>query len=404
MAGLFDLLTSKDPTVANGLLQMGLSLLSSKGNFANALGQAGMAGLQGANQYKQQQFQRQLQQSQMDEAQRRKAMYEREDQLAKLPGQFIVPPSTPGVDATGGMETALEAPQNQASPQGRMDMPALAQAFMRAPGGLDKGLALQQALQKTAPQLHAWKPGDVVGTYENGKINPLLSIPDKADKPDPNKPFYVVDGKIVPNPEYQKYAKELARSGASNVSVKVDNKLGEGLAKEVGPMVADSATMAKGAQQAIANAESIIKAIDSNKVIAGPGATLRLRGAQIGQMLGVTGKDVNETITNTRSLIQGLAQSTVAARSALKGQGQVSDFEGRLLEKAASGNIDDMTVEEIRAVVNVNKRLAQKQLSNHGELIGKLKSRDATSGIADLFDVPTNNPVRTYNPVTGKIE
>jgi hypothetical protein len=161
MAGLFDLLTSKDPMVANGLLQMGLSLLNSRGNFGNALGQAGMVGLYGANRYKEQQLWQKMQQAQLDRAQREKVLQGRDDALANLPGQYIVPPSQPGVDATGGMETALEAPQNQASSMGRMDLPGLSQAFMRTPGGLQSGLALQQALQKQAPQIHTNKPGDV---------------------------------------------------------------------------------------------------------------------------------------------------------------------------------------------------------------------------------------------------
>ena len=38
----------------------------------------------------------------------------------------------------------------------------------------------------------------------------------KGEKPqDPNKPFLMVNGKIVPNPAYQQYAKDVAKAGAS---------------------------------------------------------------------------------------------------------------------------------------------------------------------------------------------
>lgn len=215
--GLLDLLKSNDPAVAQGLLQAGLSLLSSKGKFGNALGGAGLAGLQGANQYKQMQFQRQLQESQLDDMKRRKMQQAREDDLANLPGKFIVPPSQPGMDATGGMETALEAPQNQSSPTGRMDMPGLAQALMAAPGGFQQGLGLQQSLKRQAPQLQEIDPTKTYGTWDGDKFKEAMKGAPKEKDIDPNKPFMVVNGKIVPNPAYQAYAKDVARSGSSSI-------------------------------------------------------------------------------------------------------------------------------------------------------------------------------------------
>jgi hypothetical protein len=154
-------------------------------------------------------------------------------------------------------------------------------------------------------------------------------------------------------------------------------------------MIKSSYDTAAGAQTSIATADRLIKAVDSGNVYTGPGATFRLRAAQIGQSLGIGGKDIQDQIANTRSAIQGLAQSTVAARSALKGQGQVSDFEGRLLERAASGNVDDLTAAEIKQIATVNKRLAQQQISNHSQMVSKLRTKDATAQLADMFDLPT---------------
>jgi hypothetical protein len=139
-------------------------------------------------------------------------------------------------------------------------------------------------------------------------------------------------------------------------------------------------------------------------VFTGPGATFRLFGAQVGQTLGVGGTDTAESIKNTRAAIQGLAQATVSARGQLKGQGQVSDFEGKLLEKASSGNVDDMTANEIKQIAEVNKRLAKQLVEQHNNVIGKLKANDVTAPLATMFELPPQKDVMIYNPVTKKIE
>lgn len=74
MSGLLDSLSEKDPATMQGLLQMGLALMQSRGNFGNALGQAGMQGLQGAQQYRQNQYQNQMQALQMEHLKSQSAM------------------------------------------------------------------------------------------------------------------------------------------------------------------------------------------------------------------------------------------------------------------------------------------------------------------------------------------
>jgi hypothetical protein len=181
----------------------------------------------------------------------------------------------------------------------------------------------------------------------------------------------------------------VAKAGASNVNVKVEAKMGESLAKEIGPMAEASYSKAQGAQQQIENADSLIKAVEEGKAYTGPTANARLRLAQIGATMGIAGKTTEEKILNTRAAIQGLAQATVAARGALKGQGQVSDYEGRLLQKAASGEIDDMTGPEVVAVANVNKRLAQLQIRQHGEFVEKMRKHPSAAPLVDLFEPNT---------------
>ena len=405
--GLLDFLNSDDPAIQQGILQMGLSMLGSKGNGWRAVGNAGMQGLEGAQQYRNMDIARKLRQTEMtgmqDVQRMRREEEARRKALEDLPGKFMVPPSQPGVDATGGMDTALENPNNAASPTGRNDLRGLSQEFIRTPGGLQTGLALQQALQKQGPTYHTVADGGMliatdpasgreISRIENTKNDPSKQSPisqllaDRAKFPPGSAEYQIIDAAI-----------QKATTHPPGTNVRIDNKLGEGLAKEVGPMISASADRAQGAKQQISNAETIIRAVDTNKLYAGPGAEIRLKGAQIGQLLGVSGRDTNEVILNTRAVVQGLARATVAARSALKGQGQVSDFEGKLLAKAESGNIDDMTASEIKYIAQKNKEYGTKLIEQHNQLLGKARANPTTSGIADFFDVAPAGQVVDWN-------
>jgi hypothetical protein len=191
--------------------------------------------------------------------------------------------------------------------------------------------------------------------------------------------------------------------------VHVNNALGGGIAKEVGPILSASYAAATGASQGIVNSDNLIKAVDSGKVISGPGASFRMFGAQLGQTMGIAGEDTKEQISNTRAAIQGLAKATVDARAALKGQGAVSDFEGKLLAKAVSGDIDSLTGGEIKQLALVNKRLSNQLISNHSQLVKRVQTdpNAEISGLARYFDTPvtdSQDKVRAYNPKTRRLE
>lgn len=378
MAGLLDMLqnASNDPATSQGILRFGLSLLQSKGNFGSAVGAAGVQGLQGAQDYRQQAYQKQQQQYQL--AQQKRAM-----DLQNLPSQFV----TGGVKPDTMDNRDVGQPGEAAVPPPSFDMTGYTNALM----GKDpmQGLQMQALLKKEQPQPIKLGEGDTLvdpTTFKPVATNAKVAKPPEA--PSAIKEYEYAKGQGYTG-TFQQFQLEGKRAGASQVNTKIENQLGGGLAKEVGPMVKESYDAARGAQQAIATADSITKAVDSNKLFTGPTATLRLKGAQLAQTLGIGGKDDAEKIANTRTAIQGLAQSTLASRGQLKGQGQVSDFEGRLIERAASGDIDNMTAGEIRQIAQVNKRLAQQVLSNHGQFISKLKDDKTTAPMANMFELPT---------------
>lgn len=419
MAGLLDMLqqASNDPATSQGILRFGLSLLQSRGNLSNAFGQAGLQGLQGAQDYRNQQFQNQLRQSQLGQM-------KRTEQLQNLPSQFV----TGGVKPPTMDNRDVGQPGEQAIPDKGFDFSGYTNALM----GLDpmQGLQMQALTRKdTAPvklgagekllnpttfatlasnpkegdqpkltQLIAQRAALPVGDPNRAAYDDAIARETRSSSPGPIQEYEYAKGQGYAG-SFDQWSKDQKRAGASNTSVKVENQMGTGLAKEVGPMVKESYDSAKGAQQSITNADSLIKAVDSDKLYAGPGATLKLKGAQLAQVLGIGGKDAAEKIANTRSVIQGLAQATVAARGQLKGQGQVSDYEGKLLQRAASGDVEDLTKQEIRQIATVNKRLSQQVVSNHGQFIQKLRGDQTTAPIANMFDLPAQNVAAPSNVI-----
>ena len=146
------------------------------------------------------------------------------------------------------------------------------------------------------------------------------------------------------------------------------------LAGPVGQRADASLSMAEGAVETMTNANMVRNALNKGMVIAGPMAGIRMKWAQIKNLAGFGDTAQLEA---TRNAIQGLASLTLDSRASLKGQGQITEGETKLLERARSGNIEDMTVDEIQTVVDVSQRLATRQWENHQNLLGIMKDDPA---------------------------
>ena len=168
----------------------------------------------------------------------------------------------------------------------------------------------------------------------------------------------------------------------------VDIKMGESLGKEIGPMMTESRSSALGAIETLDAVGRARTAIDKGMVTLGPTATIRNKIGQVSQMLGVGGADNEERLVNTRNVMRSLAQFSLGARKQLKGQGQVSDFEGKLIVKAESGEIDDMTMPEIKTFLSVTDRLAQRQYEQHQHNLKTMKGNSKLKELAPFYEVP----------------
>lgn len=206
---------------------------------------------------------------------------------------------------------------------------------------------------------------------------------------DPNKPFSAGPNGPTPNLPFQQYDLRRAATGApkTNVQVSTDKTLFGGVAGKVADSIAAGADQARGAVGTLNTVGQIRQALDTGKVVAGPGTTARVFLGQLGQVMGVSGKDATETLTNTRSAIQGLAQLELDAAQQMKGQGQITEAERSIIRRAASGDIDGMTVPELRTLTNVLDKTARHKIRANEKNVQQLRSRPEASSLVPFMEV-----------------
>lgn len=400
--------------VGQGLLAAGLGAMGSRGNTMQAIGRGGLLGLSTFGQAQE------SQQNKLIEAAKRKAQ---QDALASLvpdqngvinatPAQFVAAgfndPSKYGDIRNMGRDKVkqLEKVTNADGSQG-------VHAINEYGGVTNTGLT-------NAPEIKTQDlGGQVVG------MNPYTGAqPWRANKsltPDQvqssvNDPFRVgPDGQILANQAYQVYAKQKASAGAARTSVQVNNKMGESLAGQIGPMMKDSQGAADAAVKQVQAANTIDQALASGGVITGPAANARLTVTQWSNALGLGGADQKAKLENTRSVLQGLAQLTLQGRQQMRGQGAITESESKLAERAISGDLS-MSPAELRVLTNAARRAGQYVHQEHQRKVQALAANPDYSPMVPFYAVPdlpqqpaaTQAPAaggaRRFNPATGKIE
>lgn len=210
------------------------------------------------------------------------------------------------------------------------------------------------------------------------------------EKPDLNSLIVIgPDGKPTVNRLLLDAKRQIARDGASNINqtVNAEKPLLNTVATKLGEQLDASLSNAKAATQAISTAQSIKSAIDSGKVIAGPGSSFRVVGLQLGQMLGVGGNDSAEMLSNTRTVIQGLAKAELDAAQQMKGQGQITEAERDIIRRAASGNIDTMTGPEIRLLMDSMEKTARAKIGQHRANVQSLSRMEGAAPLIPFYQV-----------------
>ena len=178
------------------------------------------------------------------------------------------------------------------------------------------------------------------------------------------------------------YEQQLKRAGASNVSVSMD----KGIAAQVGPMMKEGQLQATSAVKGIDASNQVINALDTNKLFTGPLANQKLSIAQLSTTFGGASGDLTQKINNTRAAIQGLAEITLQGRQEMHGQGAITESEGKLAERAKSGDIS-LTPGELKQLANAAKRAGEFTYNNYQNKLQIMAKDPATAQMAPYFAV-----------------
>lgn len=392
MAGLLDM-DPREYGVTQGLLGMGSALLTpvARGGGFAGVGPALMSAQANAMQMaeaqraakqreeemamRRQQFDLQLKdwQTKQAEVERQRAI---EQQLGDAARQSFIPGQAQ-IDGT-------------ADPS-RFDMAAFGQRALQIdPTG--RGLAIYQSSQKDNTPI-TLKEGESL--IDRQTLKPILSQPKAAAPTELARLTAERDQYPGGHPLRQVYDDAIRKATthqppASQVVnlPKIDVSMGDSAAKNVGEILMGSRTAAVAARQSVDSANRIVSALESGKVFAGPTASLRMAGAQIAETLGVGGADNRERIANTRNVVKGLAELAMQGSKYLSGQGAVSNYERDAINKAVSGDIDSLTIPEIKAIAEASRRSGRAINEEHKRLVSVARSKPTTGVSADFYDLP----------------
>ena len=308
-------------------------------------------------------------------------------------GTFGIAPEAPTnalAATTPPVANALLGAPTAKAPVSTNALAAPAAPISTAPAGPDQSLIAQTQSRINKLMAFAASNSAMNPQMANNAMAEARILQDQLElysKRAPNRPAALqeLDAYMNMSPAEKEAFEKLQKIKTPSTNVAVNAPVAKSLAGPVGTRAEASLAKAEGSVGMMENANMVRQALNSGNVIAGPLAGPRLKFAQL---LDAAGAGDKEKLAATRNTIQGLAAMTLESRAELKGQGQVTENEQKLLERARSGSIEDMTVSELQQIVNVSQRLANRLWTGHQTL---LKTMETDPAAADSL--------RYYRPV-----
>jgi hypothetical protein len=305
---------------------------------------------------------------------------------APAPSVMRMPQAPAPTNALGSGTFGMEAPVNAMAtrpPAPVAPTPAPAPVNALVQPGAEQAARVQQRIDQLL-MFSRTNPRMAKQAMEEAKL--LQDQLELFSKRGPNKPAALqeLEAYMAMSPEQKATFEKLQKIKAPNVSATsttTNSPTGKSLSEPVGKRVDASLAKAEGAAGLMENANMIREALNTGNIIAGPLAGPRTK---IAQVLGAAGAGDKEKLQNTLSVAKGLAGLTLESRGELKGQGQVTDTETKLLERARSGDMD-MTLDELQQVVNISQRLAKRLWENHQTLLKTMEKDPAAVASIEYY-------------------
>lgn len=363
MAGIFDELDAAlkaNPALGQGLLTAGLTMMGTRGRLGQQLSAGGLAGMQSMQQAKEQarqqafdELQKQQIQGQLD-AQKRAA----EAEARRQAWLQSIPDPTQQALAGGGGPTV----QNAA----KID-PWQQTIYSGVRAG---ALPVETLIKDNTPQLGEAAPGSTVYDKRTGK--PVFTAKPKEDDFITNlRASGVLEGSPQWNQALSDWIKKQStHQPATTVNVSADKSYGATVAEQAAKDLAASRDKARAAAQSLQAIDRIGAALDGG-AITGLGASAQTVLTRVGDFFNVGGKDAKEKLAKTAELLQGQASLAVQGAQLLAGQGQITEGERALVNRAAGGDLQSMSPSEIRAFIDVLGKVHRLALTQHDALLAQ---------------------------------
>lgn len=265
-----------------------------------------------------------------------------------------------GIDAV--YRGALEMPAQQALMQGGGPTVGNAQAMQGMQPRLNQDALLRGLAQidpRAAAQMLTPKPeetkivGDALVGNGPGGWKELYRAPQKPEKINPNQPFMVVDGQIVPNKAYQEYELEKAKRGAANVSAVAnagDNKLPATIIKTQDDLI-DKLTTARATD---ADLGALQQQIATGKLNFGPVQNL---ANQARNAAGFSNEQ-SRNFATFKSSLEKLRNDSLRLNNGVQTEGDAQRAWNELFQSVNDPKLVEQRLVEIR---KINQRAAQLQ-------------------------------------------
>lgn len=191
--------------------------------------------------------------------------------------------------------------------------------------------------------------------------------------------------------------KQTTHAPPINLSVNTEKtllgNLAEGQAKEIN----DALAQARGGVQTIGQVQRLVSAINSGNVNLGPGADIRQVWDRLGVTMGIAGKNAAERLQNTQDVVKALASANLEGAKALQGQGAVTDFERKLVERASSGDLS-MSPQELMVVARVADMAARAKITTGQRYRSSLEGNKNAASLLPTMDVQMPPPIKFDAP------
>jgi len=264
---------------------------------------------------------------------------------------------------------------------------------MKPEQGLPEILKMSQAAEEYGAPTPVMMNGKTVMVQYNKQGQPRIAqgvMPYEAQSPDIRAVEYIGGQTLAGTGpagigQVGEYRRQIAPT------TKVDVKLPPGPSQflagagtETIKVLGDLTAGARSANDTLANVDRMLPALD--KAILGPAADYRTTMLRIGQQLGVAGADANEQLSNTRIVVQGLAQQELDAAAQMRGQGSLTEGERGILRRAAAGD-QTLSAAEIKQALSTAQRVARSRLATQEDYLKRAMKIPGFEQFAPMYQI-----------------